>query len=60
MDRIAKDAKISGLILANMISYKTATGATDQEALKWAFDKVLGVAAYDCLASEVYDELVAA
>ena len=54
------NAKISGRIIVLMANHMKATGADKTVSLKWAFDKVLGVGAYDALASDLYDAMVGA
>ena len=49
--------KISGRILAQAVEYQRATGCEFTDAVRWAFDKVLGVGSYEAMASELYDAL---
>ena len=49
MNRLTINAEIS----ARILNWMNVGGLS----LKEAFDKVLGVAAYDCLAYELYDAL---
>lgn len=53
-------AKISGRIIVLMANHMKATGADKTESLKWAFNQVLGVGAYEALASDLYDAMVPA
>ena len=49
--------KISGRILVQASEYQRATGCEFADAVRWAFDKVLGVGSFEAMASELYDEL---
>lgn len=57
MDRIAKNAQISALIIKNTAEYMRATGAERDAAIVWAIDRVLGAGTYAALVEDLYHSL---
>jgi hypothetical protein len=61
MDRIAKNAKISGQILTYFANHMAATDKADKTAsLRFAINKVLGVGTYEAIAAETYEAMAVA
>jgi len=51
------NAKISGRIIVLMANHMKATGGDQSASLRWAFNQVLGVGAFEAMASDLYDAL---